>query len=222
MFLDSQSLTTPTETHDYPEWHKGRKHYALWYIEIHHPELLAYLSDLTEKFSNYLLHPNTRQFHITLYICGFLTEDKKQFDDDFIQSKFQQQLKILSQNQLNSFKLTTGKINSFSSALFIEIQDHENSLSNIRQLLSYPSQEIAALEYCPHITLGLYSAEFKAQQIFKAIEKIDQKSFEISIEQLNFGIYQAQVLQGPLTALHQLILNPKKTDGSWESNLCCN
>ncbi|MDN5490829.1 MAG: 2'-5' RNA ligase family protein, partial [Acinetobacter sp.] len=107
-------------------------------------------------------------------------------------------------------------------ALFIEIQDHENSLSNIRQLLSYPSHEIAALDYCPHITLGLYSAEFKAQQIFKAIETIDQKSFEIGIDQLNFGIYQAQVLQGPLATLHQLILNPKKTDGSWESNLCCN
>ncbi|MFW1817767.1 2'-5' RNA ligase family protein, partial [Acinetobacter guillouiae] len=83
--------------------------------------------DLTEKFSTYLLHPNTRQFHLTLYICGFLTDDKKQFDDDFIQSKFQQQLKILSHNQLNSFKLTTGKINSFSSALFREIQDHGNS-----------------------------------------------------------------------------------------------
>lgn len=222
MFLDSQSLTTPTETHNYPEWHKGRKHYALWYVEIHHPELLAYLNDLTEKFSNYLLQPNTRQFHITLYICGFLKKNKMQFDDDFIQSKFQQQLKILTQNQPNIFKLTTGKINSFSSALFIEIQDHENSLSNIRQLLSYSSQEIAALHYYPHITLGLYSTEIRAQEIFKAIETIDQKSFEISVDRLNFGIYQAQVLQGPLATLHQLILNPKKTDGSWEWNSCCN
>ena len=103
MFLQSDRLTIPTEKHDYPEWHKGREDYALWYVEIDHPKLLAYLNQLRQTFANYLYQPNTRQFHITLFICGFLTDQQSQFDDDFIIQKFQQQVKLLVKDNLNIF-----------------------------------------------------------------------------------------------------------------------
>ena len=61
----------PTLNQDYPAWHLGREHYALWYLEILDPDLLAYLATLREHFSDILYTPNTRQFHITLFICGF-------------------------------------------------------------------------------------------------------------------------------------------------------
>ncbi len=38
--------------------------------------------------------------------------------------------------------------------LFVEIQDTDNVLSHIRQKLGIVSNEIAALDYYPHITLG--------------------------------------------------------------------
>lgn len=202
MFLQPHQLTIPTEAHDYPEWHKGREDYALWYIEIEQPELIAYLNRLRQQFSNYLLQPNLRQFHITLLICGFLKQDCMQLNDDFSQDQFQQLLARLENTHFKTFKLSTGQIKSFESALFIEILDTENSLSRIRNLFSSSHQEIAALEYCPHITLGLYQAAFKAEQIFNAISALPQKTFEISIDHLTFGFYKAKILQGELYPLH--------------------
>ena len=203
MFLQPHQLTIPTEMHDYPEWHKGREDYALWYIEIDQPELIAYLNQLRQHFSNYLLQPNIRQFHITLFICGFLKQDCAQLDDDFSENQFQQQLAQLENTHFKTFKLSTGQIKSFESALFIEILDTENSLSKIRKLFSSCHQEIAALDYCPHITLGLYQAEFEAEQIFNSISAAHQKTFEISIDHLSFGFYKAKILQGELYSLHQ-------------------
>lgn len=207
MFLQAHQLTIPTEARDYPEWHKGREDYALWYIEIKQPELITYLNQLRQQCFNYLLQPNMRQFHITLWICGFLKQDCMQWNDDFSQDQFQQQLARLESTHFKTFKLSTGQIKSFESALFIEILDVENSLSKIRNLFSSSHsnshQEIAALEYCPHITLGLYQAEFKAEHIFNAISALPQKTFEISIDHLTFGFYKAKILQDELYPLHQ-------------------
>ena len=55
----------PTLNQDYPAWHLGREHYALWYLEILDPDLLAYLATLREHFSDILYTPNTRQFQTT-------------------------------------------------------------------------------------------------------------------------------------------------------------
>ena len=206
MFLQSDYLTIPTETHDYPEWHKGREDYALWYVEIDHPELFAYLNQLRQTFANYLYQPNTRQFHITLFICGFLTDQQSQFDDDFIIQKFQQQVKLLVKNNLNIFQLKTGQIQSFESALFVEIFDIENSLSNIRSLFSRKHLEISALDYCPHITLGLYSKAFESSEIFAKIQQIPQQYFNISVDHLTFGLYKAKILQGQLYPYQQVHL----------------
>lgn len=224
MFLQSSKLTIPTATHDYPEWHKGREHYALWYIEIHQPELIAYLNQLRQHFSNYLLQPNIRQFHITLFICGFLTQDFIQYDDDFSQAQFLQQFTHLKNTDFKTFKLSTGQIKSFESALFVEIFDTENSLSKIRKLFSKTHQEIAALNYCPHITLGLYQAAFESEQIFEEISAIKQKTFEISIDHLTFGMYKAKILQGKLYPLYQYKFGQYNDQPALlqEQNTCCN
>ena len=222
VFLHSQSSTIVTQAHDYPEWHKGRLYYALWYIEIDHPELLNYLKHLRQSFSQYLFQPNARQFHITLYICGFLTKFNPSFDDDFSIHKIKQQFQDLKKSNLRAFKLKTGQINSFSSALFVDIHDEQNSLSKIRTSLAKSTQEIAPICYYPHITLGLYNDEFSSQEIVEVIRKIPQQHFEISIEQLRFGIYQAKELQGRLFDLHHYSLNSSGKYTPLELNGCCN
>ncbi len=222
VFLLPQSLTIPTESHDYPEWHKGREYYALWYLEVQHSELEDYLNNLRQCFAPYLLQPNTRQFHITLYICGFIIQNEAQItrDDDFSVQQLQQQLEKLTVQELKPFHLKTGKINSFNSALFIEIDDIQNSLSKIRNLFLETSNEIAALNYCPHITLGLYSNEFQANDIFKLVDSIDQRTFEIDIHSLTFGMYQANVLQGQLMKLKQFPLISEAVNTSQEPFSC--
>jgi len=202
----------PTLNQDYPDWHQGRQHYALWYIEIQDPELLAYLTALRAQFSDLLYTPNTRQFHITVFICGFFEELNKiqlidhveqRWNDNFSADELalhQQQLRQLS---LSNIRLCTGQINSFQSALFIEIVDVERKLDHLRQALNLSSNEIAPIEYCPHITLGLYKQAWNSDDIFERIQQIEQHSFDFESEQLTFGHYQAQVLQGVLSPYYQ-------------------
>ena len=199
-------MTIPTQTHDYPEWHLGREEYAVWYLEIHQPELLEYLTQLRAEFSEFLFQPNTRQFHITLFICGFFTQQDPVLNDDFSIKQLQQQLKCLKNENIETFQLTVGNIQSFESALFVDVLDCQNSLSKIRNLFSKTHHEIAPLNYHPHITIGIYKEVFKSERIFAKIAAITPQKFEISVEHLSFGLYKAKQLQGQLYPYQQFYL----------------
>lgn len=206
----------PTSLPDYLEWHLGRQNYALWYLEINDQKLVDYLDGLRAHFSDFLLEPNSRQYHVTLFICGFLTDESKAYKDDFSFSEFEQQREILRKKNFASFELKIGSVDSFSSALFVEIQDTENILSLIRQKLGTVSNEIAALDYCPHITLGLYRENYNSdlilQKIYELPVQYKHAEFELKIEHLTFGYYQAQTLQGKLYPYQHLFLGDS----------CCN
>ena len=208
----------PTFIRDYPEWHLGRQNYALWYLEINDQKLVNYLDRLRALFSDFLLEPHSRQYHVTLFICGFLTQESKVYKDDFSFSEFEQQREFLRKEDFAPFHLKIGAVDSFSSALFVEIQDADNILSLIRQKLGTVSNEIAALDYCPHITLGLYKKDYSSDLILQKISELPiqykHAKFELKIEHLTFGYYQAQTLQGKLYPYQHLFLG--------DSYSCCN
>jgi len=212
VFLNPSMTVTPTVARDYPEWHRGREWYGLWYIEITQPELLLYLAQLRQQFTDVLFNPNTRQFHISLFICGFLTDTMPVWDDDFVEARLIQHVRTLKQQYPLQFHLKTGRLNSFETALFIEVHDASGTLQHLRYLLGQHTVEIAPVDYCPHITLGLYNQAWSADQIIQRFEKIEQQTFEFSVEQLTFGYYQAQKLQGHLYPHTQFLLGEK----------CCN
>ena len=205
MFIQANQYVIPTQQHDYPEWHRGRERYVLWYLAVQHPALECYLQQLKQQFSDVLFRPNTRQFHITLYICGFYAA-KKHWEDDFLESQFQQQVQALQQLQLEPFQLKVGGINSFDSALFVEVQDQSQQLARIRQALSVGGAEIAALQYHPHITLGLYQTACSTNLILQRTQNLPVQYFDLDIHHLNFGYYQAHTLQGQLFSTHQFPL----------------
>lgn len=205
VYLRPAQQTIPTENRDYPEWHHTREKYALWYLELHQPELLAYLNQIKMHFQEYLFVPNQRQFHITVFICGFLNH-QIQFNDDFLMADLQQHVDVLKQAKLPKLRLKVGGINSFSSALFVEIEDQNNQLGQIRQHLQLKNNEIAALHYCPHITLGLYQQAIPSELILQKIRNFPQQSFELELDHLTFGYYHATELQGLLYPHTQLQL----------------
>lgn len=200
----------PTSIRDYPEWHLGRQNYALWYLEINDQKIVDYLDALRAHFSEFLIEPNHRQYHVTLFICGFLTNETKIYGDDFSFGEFVQQREILRKEDFAPFYLKIGSVDSFSSALFVEIGDTENILSQIRQKLGLVSNEIAALEYCPHITLGLYKKDYSSDLILHKISELPVQykhtEFDFKVEHLTFGYYQAQTLQGKLYPSQHLFL----------------
>ena len=209
MYLKPNGCVIPTLHRDYSEWHHGRGIYALWYILVErdqYPELVAKLDQLQASFSDLLLLNSQRQYHITLYICGFLTEQKPVYNDDFCIDWFEQQRrKLLKQT---AFQLNISKLNSFSSALFADIRDEKNYLIDLRRNLQLDEhQEIAALQYHPHITLGLYRDAYSSHVILDHIRQCPEINLKITIDQLHFGYYDAQQLQGPLHSLYCLQLD---------------
>ncbi|EPO8810844.1 2'-5' RNA ligase family protein, partial [Acinetobacter baumannii] len=98
----------PTPIRDYPEWHLGRQNYALWYLEINDQKLVHYLDQLRAHFSEFLVEPNHRQYHVTLFICGFLTHENKVHGDDFSFTEFEQHKKVLKQENFAPFQLKIG------------------------------------------------------------------------------------------------------------------
>lgn len=216
MLLQPDQLTIATEARDYPEWHHGRPYYALWYVEIQQPELLNYLQQLRQHFSALLLQPNTRQFHITVFICGFWRQGQLDpiglYHDDFQLIQFQQQCRAIQQNVPIALQLRTGKINSFESALMLDIFDSQAGLTQLKTILAQHGHEVAALAYCPHITLGLYADQFAYADIQNLIAQVEQKSFQIHVDKLHFGYYSAQQLQGELYSQYHIELE----------QACCN
>ncbi|NUF83967.1 2'-5' RNA ligase [Acinetobacter seifertii] len=138
------------------------------------------------------------------------------YSDDFSFHDFLQQREILKKENISPFRLKIGSVDSFSSALFVEIQDTDNVLSHIRQKLGIVSNEIAALDYCPHITLGLYKNIYSSDLILQKISQLPVQykyaEFELKVEHLTFGFYEAQTLQGKLFSYQHLFLGDS----------CCN
>ena len=197
MFLALDRDVTPTLAQDYVEWHRGRSIYTLWYLTVDCPQLSTYAQALQQDFAPWLFAPNTRQLHITLYVCGFWQQEKC-YNDDFVAEQLKLQKNRLDQLDLSPFSLQVHGLNSFESALFLHVHDQEGHLDKIRHALSGVHPEIAALDYCPHITLGLYAKACSGQEIWSLIKQMDTPSFELQVHGLHFGGYQAQVLQGPL------------------------
>ncbi|MCI3878154.1 2'-5' RNA ligase family protein [Acinetobacter higginsii] len=206
MLLQAETQLIATAIRDYPEWHKGRSDYVLWYIEIDQPELIQYLDEIQAQFSDLLLPAQQRQYHITLFVCGFLQPTVKQYDDDFQIQQLQQQIKLIEALQLKPFELEITQIDSFCSALFLQIQDQQGVLAQIRQQFSHVSEEIAALEYCPHITLGLYGEAWPSDRVLQRIQQLSLKTMKIQVKKLTFGYYKAQILQGLLYPYQQIEL----------------
>ncbi|WP_336942673.1 2'-5' RNA ligase family protein [Acinetobacter modestus] len=206
MLLQADTQLIATEIRDYPEWHKGRSDYGLWYIEIDQPELIQYLDEIQTQFSDLLLPTQQRQYHITLFVCGFLQPSAHQYDDDFQIQQLQHQIKSLEALQLTTFELEIRQIDSFSSALFLQIKDQQGVLTQIRQQFAQVSEEIAALEYCPHITLGLYREAWSSDRVLQQIQQLLLKTMKIQVKKLTFGYYKAQILQGFLYPYQQIEL----------------
>lgn len=206
MLLQASTQLTSTERRDYPEWHHGRSDFAVWYIEIDQAEVIQYLDHIKNFFSDLLIDSNQRQYHITLFVCGFLTPKSSHYDDDFEIDTLKQQIQALNSLEIETFELEINGLDSFSSALFLQVEDNNKILDGIRQQLAQYSDEIAALEYCPHITLGLYNDAWQSDLVLDRIQSIAIKPFKIQVKYLTFGYYKAQILQGLLYPYHQIRL----------------
>lgn len=142
--------TLPAELRDYPRWHRGRPHYAVWMVEVQQPALLAYIQHLQEQLADLLHPPGARQPHLTLFVCGF-PQASQRYADDFTPARLDSQLQHLRPRAGSACVLPLGAADSFASAAFIPVYDPQQRLANWRQALAAGSREIRQAEYIAHI-----------------------------------------------------------------------
>lgn len=193
--------TIPAEIRDYPEWRRGRDTYAVWILPVNNGLIQTKFKAARDHLSGYLLEPYRRQPHITLFVCGFLVE-KALYNDDFTPAQVQSQLQGLEEANISPFEIEIGGLNSFASAPFLEVSDHDGCVGHLREILSRGAREFRTAPYTPHLTVGLYAGAFPSKKVAERMMQFPANPVKLKIEQIAFATYRAQEITGGLT--HQL------------------
>lgn len=202
--MTTPTFVSPFTTDDYQKWHKGRRHYGVWYIPIDDDKVAAYCQRLRDELGGLFADNYRRQWHITLFVNGFYV-DNCQYDDDFDECILTKQINELQKLQLSRFQLTTQGLGSFINCAYVGVKMHP-ALMQIRQHLGSHHQEIAPLTYTPHITLGLYREDFDYDAVLNRLNSVATTALDIPVNRLVFATFDATDLQGELYNQHEIRL----------------
>jgi 2'-5' RNA ligase len=203
--LHQHKQTIPTVIRDFPEWHRGRKEFTLWMIELEHDVVRQKVEAARRHLSGFLLASYQRQPHVTLFVCGFLA-DNRRFDDDYSTGQFDAHYRLLKDSMLRPFSIKIGVLNSFASAPFFHVYDAEGGIELIRTLLATTATEVERERFVPHVTVGLYSGAFKSGVVLDRINTFSDEPVTLSVNRITFAAYESSKIAGPLLYRQQLEL----------------
>ena len=155
-FSTPDGLTLRNEQRDFPEWHLGRPHYALWALDVDVPAIRQRVAAADGHLSGLLLADYCRQPHVTLSLCGFPSACPQQADD-FGAATLAAQLAALRRAQPRPFDIEVGALASFASVPYLAVQDAGGQIAALRECLTGGSLNDSYGAYTPHVTVGLYA-----------------------------------------------------------------
>jgi 2'-5' RNA ligase len=117
-----------------------------------------------QHLAGLLLNNYARKSHITLCVCGFLSDKAKQIDD-FGASLLDIQLANLNQLNLTPFEIEIDALASFSSAPFLHVKDASNCIAALNECLNLGMPHDQQDKYIPHITVGLYADAWLSDEV---------------------------------------------------------
>lgn len=208
-FSDARAAPPQTlacELRDYPEWHRGRARYAVWTVPVECPQVLARLRRAQQHLGGWLHADYQRQAHITLFVCGFPSQ-QAQFDDDFPAERLAAQLDALHLLRARPFELHIGGLDSFASAPFLSVSDPHGGLDALRAALGEHSPEIRQAPYHAHLTAGLYARAVPSPVLQRRLAAFsDREPLPLRVKELHYSTYAAAELFGPLCMERRLTL----------------
>ena len=163
-FSTPDGLTLRNEQRDFPEWHLGRPHYALWALDVDVPALRQRVAAADGHLSGLLLADYCRQPHVTLSLCGFPSACPQQADD-FGAAALAAQLAALRRAQPRPFDIEVGALASFASAPYLAVQDAGGQIAALRECLAGGSLNDSCGTYTPHVTVGLYADAWPMSEV---------------------------------------------------------
>lgn len=155
-FSTPDGLTLRNGQRDFPEWHLGRPHYALWALDVDVPAIRQRVAAADGHLSGLLLADYCRQPHVTLSLCGFPSACPQQADD-FGAATLAAQLAALRRAQPRPFDIEVGALASFASVPYLAVQDAGGQIAALRECLTGGSLNDSYGAYTPHVTVGLYA-----------------------------------------------------------------
>jgi 2'-5' RNA ligase len=194
--------TLRNERRDFPEWHRGRTHYALWALKPASAALDQRVQAAQAHLAEWLLDGYRRQSHITLGLCGFLSAAATQ-NDDFDAAKLQDQLTALRQLRPAPFAIDIGALDSFSSVPYLAVQAETAALHALHQCLAGNATINTPTErFTPHVTVGLYGGVWPLPLLREAFGRLPPQSpLRLDFSGIQLLSYTAREIGGPLQRL---------------------
>ena len=184
---------------DFVDWRKGRRRYAVWAVDLDIPKLCAASTRMRQHLEGYLLPHYGRKPHITVCICGFPGSDKG-LDDDYSPARFKSHITSLESARLRPFSITIGRPETFTTAAYFAVRDQEAGIARIRQALGSDGPGEKDFSYVPHVTFGLYRAQFSVIEVLQRMRSCpDLMSTRVMVGKLVLMTYEASEIAGLLT-----------------------
>ncbi len=190
---------------DFSEWHRGRKEFTIWMIELEHLEISRKVEAARKHLSAFLLAPYDRQPHITLFVCGFLA-DERRFDDDYGRQQLDAHCRLLEDARLKPFEIEIHGLKSFASAPFLQVHDREGGIEQVREVLQTAAVEIERDHFTPHVTVGLYSGAFESAVVLERIQAFADEPIRLSVDRITFAAFDSSDIRGPLVPKQRIPL----------------
>ncbi|WP_434778288.1 hypothetical protein [Neisseria sp. Ec49-e6-T10] len=182
---------------DLSYWHKNRKKYAVWAIDISNDVLEERILKAKKHLSPYLVQDYFRKTHFTVAPSGFMCKEK-QYEDDYSEELFWADVEQLKSREKKSLHLNIeGFLTSFAIAAFFPVRDEERVFLSLNQMLLRP--EISTAVFTPHVTVGLYSEAWPTQEIFARLNTFEvYPLLEEEITEIKLLSYDPNNISGPL------------------------
>ncbi len=203
-FLEN-SHTIKNVRQDFQQWHQGRLRYAFWAIDVDCQAVRQQVSAAEQHLEEFLLEGYCRQPHITLGISGFLrsrlSNDKLQYADDYVCSRFETDVAALKNSGLQPFEVEIGTLASFGSAPFLYVTDPSNSLHQLHACLHSVTSD-ANFQYLPHVTVGLYAEAWPTDLVSNHLDAFSQGTVtNCLINRVSLMSYAAAEIGGKLVTI---------------------
>ena len=174
-------------------------------IKLEQDEVLRKVEAARKHLSGLLLTPYERQPHITLFVCGFLAEERR-FDDDYAKHQLDAHCRLIADSRIPPFSIEIGGLSSFASAPFLQVYDPDAGIERIRSVLSTTAIEIERGGFTPHVTVGLYAGAFESGDVLERIKTFAGEPIKLSVDRIIFAAYDPSDISGSLEYKNRIAL----------------
>lgn len=201
MQLDPAGVTLRNERRDFVEWHRGRRPYVLWALDLAAPEVARRVACARDPLADLLLAGYCRQPHVTLELCGFAGSPPLA-DDEFAPDYLAAQFAALAGAAPAPFAIAIGGLASFSSAPYLTVRDPAQGIAALRRCLAVDGENRLNYDYVPHVTVGLYGDAWPVAEVLARLAASPaEPPVWCLVERVSLMSYEPSEIGGRLTCL---------------------